>query len=115
MKLKLGQIFWIRDIDCYGEIGRSDYECKVIGVKNCKFIDNSSFDDYLVEETRLNGYNVSFKSKESRTKEISFRYDNDEKQLKYWYVQNWPSEVKKWKIFDDKICLKKPKNLRKDP
>ena len=115
MKLKLGQIFWQRDTNEYGAQGRSDYECKVVGIKVCKFIDKTGFTDYLIKKTRLNGYHVDFKSKESRTIDLSLRYDHDDKTIRYWHEQHWPGHVAEWRAFKADIIKKKPKDLRKGP
>lgn len=109
---KLGQIFWMRDVNEFGGVGRSDFECKVIGIKDCKFLNGARFIDFLVEETRLNDYHESFKFKKSRTHEVSFRYDFQDKTLKYWHAQYWPGTVEEWRQVERQIFSAKPKNLR---
>lgn len=115
MKLKLGQVFWMQDVNEFGGVGRSDYECKVVGTKICKFIDGSGFTDYLIDKTRLNSYHVSFKAKKDRTNRETLRYDHDTKELKYWFSIHWPKTVEMWKPVKDKIFKKKPRGLRKGP
>ena len=120
MKLKLGQVFWQRDTNEYDgtALGRSDFECKVVGVKLCTFIDGTGFTDYLIKKTRLNGYHgyhEYFKTKESRTVDLTFRYDHDDKTIKYWHEQYWPGHVTEWRDVEEHIYKKKPKGLRKGP
>lgn len=115
MNLKLGQIFWVRELNEYGGIGRSDFECKVIGKKVCQFLNGKNFTDFLVEITRLNDYHVSFSSKESRTHNKTFRFDLNTKELKYWHEQHWPGNIEEWRPFKDKIFKTKPKDLRSGP
>ena len=94
MKLtKLGQIFYTRDINEYGGLGRSDFECKVVGIKDCRFLNGDRFIDFLIEETRLNDYHVSFKKKKDRTHELTLRYDFDTNSYRYWHVQHCPGEL----------------------
>ncbi len=115
MNLKLGQVFWKRNINEYGGLGRSDFECKVVGIKVCEFIDGSKFTDFLVEETRLNDYHESFKAKESRTHQESYRYDHNSNELTHWYEVNWPGHFAEWQKVKDKMLTTKPKDLRKGP
>ncbi len=115
MKLKLGQVFWMRDVNEYGGLGRSDYECKVVGTKICNFIDGTRFTDYLIEKTRLNSYHASFNTKKSRTTKETLRYDHDSKEIKYWFEINWPAHCAEWRLVKDKIYRTKPKGLRKGP
>lgn len=115
MKLKLGQVFWMQDVNEFGGVGRSDYECKVVGVKVCEFLNQPGFTDYLLEKTRLNSYHASFKTKESRTNKETLRYHPNTKELVYWHAQYWPGTVEEWREVKDKVFIKKPKTLRKGP
>ena len=105
---KLGQVFWMRD-------ERSDYECTVVGTKVCEFLNNPGFTDYLVSVVRINDFHVSFYPIDKRTKEISFRYLNDEQRFTEWQEpREWPGHVPgKWTKPTYKFFITKPKDLRK--
>lgn len=113
MKLKLGQIFWMRDLNEYGGLGDCDFECKVVGLKECKFLDGTKFTDFLIQKTLLNNYHESFKSVKSRTHEESLRYDFETKELKYWFSMSWPAEHSEWRKLDSSVHKTKPKGLRR--
>ena len=102
---KLGDIFYYKEFHVQR---MSYYECKVIGVKVCDFLNGQKFTDFLIEQTAMNNYHEDFKKKEDRTGEETFRLDRNSNKLTYWHEQNWPAHFSEWRSFKGTLLKSKP-------